>query len=382
MCCCRALVPVALATSLGAWSCSKGPAPSAAAAAEVERDASSDRIRLPEAVIRDANIQTGPVTREVLSAVLPLPGEITADPDKSARLSSPAAGRIETVSFREGARVTKGEVLATIRIPELGKLRGAYVATLDRAKAARSNADRQKDLSEHRVAAAQAYVDAVATADALEAEANALGEQLATLGAGSTAGPSQLALRAPVSGVVISRDAVIGQPVTPDRTLGSIADLSEVWFLAHVYEKDLGRVRLGATAAIELAAYPEKPFEGIVEYVGQQIDAASRSFTARIRVVNRDDLLRIGLFGTARIATGDGGGAPTLVVPRPAVVEIGGQSVVFVRSGDDFERRDVSLGTQSSDRVEVRSGVREGEQVVVEGAFAVKSALLKAAFAE
>ena len=383
LCTHRVALLLAAAECMTALACAKAEPPPPVSAATTEHVASPERVRLSQAVIRDTNIETKPVVMEVLSAVLPLSGEIIADPDKSARLSSPAAGRIELVSFREGAVVKKGDVLAVIRIPELGKLRGSYAATRDKATAARSNANRLKDLSEHRVAAAQVYIDAEAAAAALEAEANALGEQLATIGAPSGGGATQLALRAPISGVVLSRDAITGQPVTPERTLGTIADLAEVWFMGHVYEKDLARVHIGSTATIDLTAYPREPFDGVVEYVSQQIEPASRSFTVRIRVANRAGLLRIGLYGTARVtADGNAGKAPSAVVMRSSVVEFEGQSAVFVLEGDEFVRHDVVLGATSPDRVEVQSGVREGEQVVASGAFAVKSALLKSTLAE
>src|SRR5690606_5641081 len=97
-------------------------------------------------VVEAAKIQTAPVTREVLAVTVALPGELVPDPDKTARVASPVAGRIERIGFREGRAVKAGEVLAVIRVPDLGKIRAEYAARLAKAKAARSNATRLKAL--------------------------------------------------------------------------------------------------------------------------------------------------------------------------------------------------------------------------------------------
>lgn len=350
---------------------------------EPEHESLPKRVRLPDEVIVAAKIRAVPVARERLAPTLVLPGEVAADPDRSARVSSPAAGRLERVTFREGTAVKKGDLLAVIRVPDLGKARASYTATSARAAAARADADRLEILADKRLAATQEVVTAKAEAEALEAEAHAADEQLRAMGTGAEGG-AELVLRAPVSGKIIARDAVVGQPVTPDETIASIADLSEVWFLARVFEKDLGRLRVGARADVNLNAYPDDVFPGEIEYVGLQIDPAARTLTARVRLTNRNDLLRIGLFGAARVVTGDA--APqssVLVVPRSAITEVADKRVAFVREPDgDFEMHEVVLGDASVGKVAIVSGLREGEAVVVDGVFTLKSVVLKGTFGE
>ena len=329
-----------------------------------DHPAMSTTVRLSPRVLADAKIETAPVTKEALRLALALPGEIAADPDKTARISSPVAGRIEQVAFREGSSVKKGEVLAVIRVPELGKIRAAYAASMEKAKAARSNAERTKALVEQRLGAQQAYVDAQASADSLDMEARSIGEQLTALGAQASAGSAfELALRAPMSGVVIERDAVVGQPVTADQVLGSIADLSRSGFSGASSRKTWERRSRGAEAEVELNAYSDQRFGGRVEYIGRQIDPGARTVTARIRLQNRDELLRIGLFGTAHVSTGEKEAHAPLSCPRTALTEIGGKSVVFVlQSDDDFELHEVAVGDAALGKVEVLSGLREGER--------------------
>jgi cobalt-zinc-cadmium efflux system membrane fusion protein len=350
-----------------------------------QHEALPRRVRLAAPVLAQAGIQTSRVTREQLALTVALPGEIVADPDRSAHVASPVAGRVEQVSFREGSLVKKGDVLAVIRVPELGKVRSGRAATLARAKAARANAARLEGLVRARLASEQVYLDALAHAEALELEASAVSDQLSALGlSGSEKAASSLVLRAPLSGVVLSRNAVVGQPIAEDTELAAIVDLSEVWFLGRVFEKDLGQLKVSAKAEVQLNAYPKQTFQGTVEYLGQKVDSAARTVTARVRLVNRDDLLRVGLFGTARVSTDElTGRQPALVVPRGALTEVAGKDVVFVRRAErDFELHDVVLGESAAGKVEVLSGLLEGEQVVTEGVFTLKSAVLKATFAE
>jgi cobalt-zinc-cadmium efflux system membrane fusion protein len=360
------------------------PEVAAAHADEPEHEELPTRVRLDPAVIAQAKIETAPVAREVLVSTIDLPGEIASDPDQTARVSVLVPGRIEAVRFKEGQRVRKGEVLVILKVPELGKAKAAFAATSAKAAVARRNADRLQALAEKRLAASQEVLAARAEAEALDAEAQAAAEQLTAWGTDSTgAVPSQLALRAPLSGVVVARDAMVGQVVVGDQTLATIADLSEVWFLGRVFEKNLAEVRLGAPAEVELNAYPKERFTGSIEYLGKQIDPSARTIVARIALGNRADLLRLGLFGVARVASGPESKAPVLVVPRSAVTEVGQKPVVFVRQPDgDFDLHQVVLGAGALGKVEIVSGLREGEQVVVQGVFTLKSVVLKNTFGE
>lgn len=353
---------------------------------EPEHEELPRHVRLKPEVIEAAGIKTRKVERQALLPTRKLPGEIVADPDRSARISSPVAGRLEEVKLREGAQVKKGDVVAVVRVPELGRIHGAQAAAAARARAARANAERLEDLSKKRLASEQAWLDARAEAEAFSAEARALSGQLAAMGSGSggTSAPFLLALRSPITGVVVGRDAVVGQPVSVDQVLGTVADLSEMWFLARVFEKDLALVHVGAPVDVQLNAYNEPHFSGKIDLVGQQIDPVARTVTARVRLLNPEGKLRLGLFGSALVSLpGQAPGESRLVVPRDAVTEIAGKPVVFVRQpDDDFELHPVVLGQSAPRLVEVISGLREGELVVSEGVFSLKSVVLKSTLAE
>jgi cobalt-zinc-cadmium efflux system membrane fusion protein len=357
---------------------------------EPDHAALPTRIRLDARVIAAAKIETAPVKRELLATIIELPGEIASDPDKTAKVSALVSGRIDSVTFREGQSVKKGDVLVVMKVPDLGKAKALYTATAAKGVAARSNAVRLQALSEQRLAATQEVLAATAEADALEAEAGAADEQLRALGtvAAGTLTGSQLSLRAPISGVIVSRDAVVGQPVAPAQTIAIIADLTQVWFLGRVFENNLGQVHVGAPAEIRLNAYPKETFDGTVEYLGKQIDPIARTIVARIQITNRQELLRLGLFGVARVgtdqaATSNNNKPPVIVVPRSAITEVGGKPVVFVQQPDgDFDLHEIVVGDGALGKVQVLNGLREGERVVVEGVFTLKSAVLKGNFGE
>ncbi|MBP9111191.1 MAG: efflux RND transporter periplasmic adaptor subunit [Polyangiaceae bacterium] len=350
---------------------------------EPEHEGLSKKVKLSDKVIASAKINMMPVAKEVLAITLALPGEVSVDPDKNARVSSPVPGRISQVHFKEGSNVKKGALLATVRVPDIAKVRAGYAAASAKAASARTNATRLQELSQKGLASNQETLNAQSEAGAIEAEAKALAEQLRSLGMGAAGEGSELSLRAPIAGIVVSREAVVGQPVTTEETIANIADLSEVWFLSRVFEKDLDSIHMGVNAEVELNAFPKRRFTGTVEYVGRQIDPIARTVTARIRLTNQDDVLRLGLFGVAHVVVGTEASEPVLVVPRSAVVEISGKPVVFVRHTDgDFELHEVLLGQSNLGKVQVISGLREGENVVVEGAFTLKSAVLRGSLAE
>jgi cobalt-zinc-cadmium efflux system membrane fusion protein len=350
---------------------------------EKEHEGLPKRVHLGADVIAAAGIKTEPVKRDTLVMAIELAGEIASDPDRTADVSARMAGRLERVTFKEGGLVKAGELLAVVRAPEAGELSSTMQSLNARAMSARANASRLDALLKSGLASQQEVLAAKAEADALEAQARAAAERMRAMG-GSASSGATLSLTSPIAGTVVARHAVVGQPVTADQTIATVVNLSEVWFLARVFEQNLARIRVGEPAEVQLNAYPNERFSGTIEYVAPRIDPAARTVVARIRLTNRNDMLRLGLFGTALIDSGEASKrTPTIVVPRSALTEVGGKTVVFVKHpDDDFELHDVVVGASALGRVEVIAGLREGEQLVVAGVFTLKSVVLKASLAE
>jgi cobalt-zinc-cadmium efflux system membrane fusion protein len=340
-------------------------------------------IRLTPKVIKDAGIHTAAVVNEALPLTVNLTGQVVADPDRSAKIAARVPGRIAEVHFKEGERVKKGALLAVLESGELARARATLGAAQAKARSARLNADRLANVAKKGLASGQEVANANAEAEAIEAEARAARQALVAFGVDEGSG-ARIDLRAPVGGFVLSRDATLGQSVGAEHVITTIADLDRAYFVARVFEKDLARVRTGAAAEVRLNAYPNDVFEGVVETVGRQLDETARTVLARIAVKNQRDLLKVGLFGTALVVVPDVGGRTSrAVVPLSAITKIVDKDVVFIHEPDgDFEVHKVALGRSAAGRVEILSGVRVGEQVVVDGVFTLKSAVLKGTFGE
>jgi cobalt-zinc-cadmium efflux system membrane fusion protein len=342
-------------------------------------------VKLSPEVIRDAKVETQPVRKERLAAIVELNGQIVPDPAAFALVGARATGRVAQVLVREGDHVRAGQVLAVISSPEIAKLRGEYTAASAKAASARRNARRLRDLFESRLGSEQEAVSAEAEASAVEAERDALARTLRGLGGSARTqnDSSAVALVTPVAGTVVQLDAALGQMVEPSHTVATVADLARVWFQAQVFEKDLPRVNEDAAAELRLNGYPDRVFTARVARISGQVDPQARTVTARLSLSDPDRLLRLGLFGTARVSVPSEVQGEQPAVPLAAVTQVGDRKVVFVRHPDgDFEMHDVRLGQSAGGRVAVLSGLKEGEQVAVSGVHTLKSAVLKATMQE
>jgi Cu(I)/Ag(I) efflux system membrane fusion protein len=180
-----------------------------------------------------------------------------------------------------------------------------------------------------------------------------------------------ITLTAPLSGIVLEKPAVVGMRFGAGEVLYRTADLSTLWIMADVSERDLGLVRAGQTASIGLAAFPGEEFEGRVDFVYPELDMATRTAKVRIVVPNQDMRLKVGQYADVVIEAPIAGN-PVLAVPDSAVIDSGSRQVVFVaREGGVFEPRDVTLGYRGEGFVEIRDGLNEGERIVTAGNFLI-----------
>ena len=357
-----------------------------------EHEQLANRVTLSEAVAKKAKVRTEKVALKALAATLDLTGEIIADPDARAIVTARMSGRIIEVRFRENERVKAGDTLAIIESPELAKSRAALTSAQARALAARRNFERLGSLTEKGRASGQEVEAAKSELATTEADALSAKQVLSAFGQSQSEGAPQgdflrgaahAIITAPISGRILVRNAVRGENVSADRTLAEIASLDRPYFVARVFEKDVELVAGNAKAEVRLNAYPTDVFVGSVESIASAVDPTARTVLARIRIENQRDMLKVGLFGNARIATSSATAAPRLAVPVGAIVETHGKKIVFVLEADrEFAVHEVTLGRSAEGYQEITGGLREGEQVVVEGAFTLKSLLLKATFGE
>lgn len=307
------------------------------------------------------------VERRALDGGLELVGFIEPDETGIRRVQLRVSGWVQNLAVnRTGQLVHAGEPLLTIYSPELYQTESEYlIETGGPAPGAEAGAG-----APH---APSAHEDRAAASSAARRRLELMGvpaEEIARLGRDRTAA-TRLVLRSPATGTVLERQVVEGQYVTADVPLMTLAELSRVWVLADLYEMDLGRIHVGASASFTADALPTRHYAGRVEFVSPTVDNQTRTVKVRVPVANPDGALRPGMYGRVRVL---GRGAATLVVPSEAVIQAGTHDYVFLaRNGGHFEPRLVHPGAQIGAFLQILSGVAEGDTVVASASFLVDS---------
>jgi cobalt-zinc-cadmium efflux system membrane fusion protein len=232
------------------------------------------------------------------------------------------------------------------------------------------------------------YKNAQASIDVAQAEIDRITEKLHRFGltnadlekvqtsGGNSTLLSQIVLRAPFDGVVTSSNAAAGEVIDTNQDVLTLIDISTVWVLGDVYERDLGNIRVGQQGAVRTDAYADQVFPCRVTYIGDVIDSQTRTAKVRCEVANAIDRLKLEMF--AQIQFQAPGTHNALVVPDSAVQTIDAKTYVFIQKNEStFARTEVGIGIKTGRLVEITRGLSPGDMVVTEGSFALKSALLK-----
>jgi multidrug efflux pump subunit AcrA (membrane-fusion protein) len=190
-----------------------------------------------------------------------------------------------------------------------------------------------------------------------------------------------LELKAPIDGVITERKSTVGELVGKETEIYTISDPADLWVIAEIKERDIGAIEVGQDASFTVLAYPEEGFHGKVVLLGNRVEAESRTMEVRIEVQNAGDRLKPGMFADVEIVTMIW--QDTLLMPDSALQTEGEDQIVFVALDDRrFEKRVVKTGMEQRGRVAVLEGVKQGEKVVTEGSFILKSEMLKGELGE
>ena len=337
------------------------------------------RLKLSTEDIKTAGIKVEELKAQSLVDQVVLTATIRANQDRIAHVAPRVSARIVNVSANLGDRVKKGQVLALLDSIELGEAHSTYRQAQSQFSLAKSDFERAQKLKADEIIPEKDYLRARSEYEKAKAGLQAVSDKLRLLDAAhqeSEQGPASIfSVHAPFAGTVIEKHAILGELAQPDKQIFIVADLSMLWIEANLFEKDLARVKVGAPATISVSAYPGEVFRGRLTYISSTVDKESRAVQARVEVPNPDGRLKPEMFATASIDTASTSKALTL--PQEAVLLINGQAVAFVQEAGGFEPRAVELGEKVGGRVVVRSGVKEGEQIVGAGAYALKARMLK-----
>lgn len=190
-----------------------------------------------------------------------------------------------------------------------------------------------------------------------------------------------LELKAPIDGSITQRKSTVGELIGKDTEIYTISDPADLWVLAEIKERDIAAVHVGQEAAFSVLAYPGETFHGKVVLLGNRVESESRTLEIRIEVSNADGRLKPGMFADVEIATT--ALQDVLVISDQALQTLEDEHIVFVALGDTkFEKRTVRIGMEQRGRMQVLDGLKEGERVVTEGSFILKSELLKGELGE
>jgi cobalt-zinc-cadmium efflux system membrane fusion protein len=182
-----------------------------------------------------------------------------------------------------------------------------------------------------------------------------------------------MTLHSPIDGKVVTCAAVVGAMVDQSKEILTIVDPKLLWVDAEIYEKDLAKAKIGQEVEVVVPAFPTQRFTGKVSYIADTVNEETRTITVRTEVDNRDERLKPGRFADVSLFFARNG--PVLAVPLSAILEDGNEQIVFVREKDGFARREIETGAVSGSYRQVVKGLREGEDVVVEGNHQLKSKL-------
>ncbi len=342
------------------------------------------KVKLGADQVRSAGIVINTVGARRMVTSLELPGEVKTDETRLAHVVPRLSGVVTAVYKKEGDRVRRGELMAILNSRELATAKSAYIGAAQQVEFTRAALLREESLWKQKISPQQDYLEAKRVFDGARLAERLADQNLVVLGVSSgalrglvraSAGDlSRHEVRAPLDGEVIERKVTIGEAVTAEGEIFTVADLSTVWVDVTVNTKDIGAVRAGQEVTVQSTDLGSE-VSGRISYIGPLVGQETRAATARIVLANPGGRWRPGLFVTVRLVR-----EATMVlqaVSADAIQTFRDWQVVFVKYGDWFEARPVELGRSDGEWVEVVKGLAPGEQYAGANSFAVKAEIGK-----
>jgi len=318
-----------------------------------------------------ATLRVEPVGERDWPQVMTVAGKVQFDEDHVGRVLAPLSGPVTGMRVKVGDVVQRGQPLCEIESRDAAQVIGEHNESHKDLELAEKTTAMTEDLFEHQAASNIALQQARNELAKARARVTRSDAALRALGLTSeeqiTKFDGRIPVVAPLSGTVTERKIIDGQIATSDGTpMMTIADLSSVWVLGDIFERDLHNVAVGEEAAITTAAYPDETFNGRVDFISPVIDPATRTAKIRVSVPNPRRQLKPEMFANIRLSGGTSERA--IAVPSSAAFTEGGRTWVFVAIGDrQFVRRAVEIASDSGPQQRVLSGLRAGDRIVTVG---------------
>jgi cobalt-zinc-cadmium efflux system membrane fusion protein len=365
-----------------------------------QADHEHSELHLPPEKQKEWGIGLGTVSKQDVSSMLALPGILTVNQNQTAQISSYVPGKVVSHSADLGDRVRSGQALVTINSPAFAQAQADFLRSRANYLLSKKESERAKMLWAEKAIEEKEYLRREAEHEKLATEYGALGSALHSYGITheqideliekcklvedmeyqcEIADPN-LPIRSPVTGTVIFRDVIKGEHVEPDKILYTVSDLSTLWAILDVYEKDLPYIRKDSQVTITTSIYPGSKFPGKITYISDLVDEKLRTVKIRVEVDNKQGFLKPNMYIQGKIENRLEK-KDILAVPDEAIQNLEGEKVVFIREGGDiFAVRHVLVGYKIGNNRIITQGLSEGDRIVVRGAFYLKAEISKATF--
>ncbi len=341
-------------------------------------------IELPEEAIAKAGIVVTPVTMSDATGTIRLSGIVQPNAYGEVVVAPLVSGRVTRVAVTLGERVSRNAPLVEIYSPDLAEVQTRYVSMRAEFQAVEQQIARTERLVQIGAASQQELERIHAEHVRHRTEVESARTRLQLLGmtpqqiealtsSGQVAATTTVV--SPIAGVVTARTANPGTSVDAATPLVTVVDLSTVWIVADLYERDFSRVSVGTPAMVTTTAFPDQKITGKVAYIDPQVRSETRTARIRIEVANPGQQLRLGMYADVQVET-PRTTTQSVLVPRSSVQNLGDRTVVYLsdpREPGRFTEREVRLGSVSEDRVVVLAGVQPGDSIVTSGSFSLRA---------
>ncbi len=387
--------------------CSPGSAGNTEAAhdeAASEAEAHADVVHVEPENVQRWGLEVGQVEHTHVAAEVELPGVLTTNENRTARIGPLVAGQIAELRVDLGDRVRAGQTLVLLNAPEFTRAQTEFLQAFAQAELSRKDFERATVLRERQAIEEREFVrrqsifeQDLAKLRSTEVILHSLGvdeDRVRSMAGGvdasvpvedHTAVEALLPVQSPINGVVLTRDAILGDQVDPGQALFTVADLSSLWGQLDAYEHQLPYLDPSAEVVVRTPQLPDTVFPARITFISDQVDPELRTVRVRVEVPNSDGLLKPNMYvsGFLRVVDED---TDRFVVPAGAVQLLEGRHVVFVEAppedGEDhlvFEAVDVEPGETLTVGQVILGGLDGSERIVRKGAFTLKSELTKGA---
>jgi cobalt-zinc-cadmium efflux system membrane fusion protein len=317
---------------------------------------------------RTATVEMRPVENELV-----LSGKIGFDEDRVAKVFPLAGGFVKELTVELGDMVSKGQVMAIIRSPEIAGFTKEGADAKAQVTVAEKNLQVAEELFKASIKSELDLINARKDLENAKAESQRIQEVLDMYGAGAG---SVYPIKSPVTGVVIEKNIALNMELRTEDISPAfvVASLDDVWVMANIYESDLSKVKEGFEADVTTVSYPDKVYRGKIDKIFSLMDSESKVVKARVTLRNEGFELKPEMFAHVRVRYSEA--EQQLAVPAKAVIFDKSRHFVMVyRADDDIETREVTLHNENSETAYIATGLKQGEKVMINNQLLVYDAL-------